>query len=227
MSLKLKKKKDILIVDDDLDVLAFLRKILENAGYNVIHANTAQDAVECVNKFAPHLILLDLVLNKSSGLNVIESLKKTSPNLSPIIMMSAKNDKKTTLSCMAKGAVDFLSKPLSSNLILQRVKKILKDFELPTLYFDENINVKAQTFADLLKLNEISCVIRSGVKLKGKTHLEYESKYLKIMGVDKCPLYTKEDGKVSDPGVYDNECFFRGVPESSALKIRKLKVVKK
>ncbi len=107
-----KRIKEILVIDDDVDILNFIQKILENAGYSVLHGSSVDDAIELIDRFAPHLILLDYKLQNHKGIELFKFLRQGKYSQTPVIMMSAIDKQKLNEQCLALGAVEFLHKPL-------------------------------------------------------------------------------------------------------------------
>jgi DNA-binding response OmpR family regulator len=99
----------ILVVDDDVGVQKLLKAFLEKQGYEVIRANTGDEALEQMNK-RPALVLLDIVLPDVHGLQVLNRIREISP-ATPIIMMTGLAEHAIGLESLERGAVDFVTKP--------------------------------------------------------------------------------------------------------------------
>lgn len=118
----MKKKKRILIVDDDKDVVAVLTMILEGVGYEV-KSTAGRRTAQKVDEYLPDLIILDIWMIGIDGRDICTYLKnqKRTKHI-PIIMISANND----IEKIAKDAEadDFIAKPFQMNDLLTMVKKI-------------------------------------------------------------------------------------------------------
>lgn len=115
----------ILIVDDEPDLREILQCNLENAGYEV---DTAESAEEALHLLSPehNLILLDVMLGGMSGFRMAERLRKELKNQTPIIFLTAKDTENDMLTGFSAGGDDDISKPFSLHEVLARIKAILR-----------------------------------------------------------------------------------------------------
>jgi DNA-binding response OmpR family regulator len=122
-------QKTILVVDDEKDLVDFVRLRLETNNYAVVAAADGEEALGAVEKNNPDLIILDILLPKLDGFKVCEKLKKD-PRFSkiPIIMLTAKGQEKDILLAKQMGADAYISKPFDAQLLLYDVKKLLEEF---------------------------------------------------------------------------------------------------
>lgn len=103
-------KKTILVVDDDPDILDFLRVILEDEGYCVLTTEKAEDVEQLLAGSLPDLILLDVLLSGKDGRKIVKQLKgQEETRHVPVVMFSAHPSAKATT--REAGADDFLAKP--------------------------------------------------------------------------------------------------------------------
>jgi two-component system alkaline phosphatase synthesis response regulator PhoP len=117
----------ILIVDDESDLLDLIEYNLEKAGYNVLKAENGQTALKLARKHLPDLILLDVMMPRMDGIEVIRELKEdTQLRNKPVIFLTARSDEKTELEGLELGADDYLSKPISTAKLLSRIKTVLR-----------------------------------------------------------------------------------------------------
>lgn len=123
----------ILVVDDEADLREILQCNLENAGYLV---DTAESAEEALRILTPEhsLILLDVMLGGMSGFRLAEKLRKELKNPIPIIFLTAKDTENDLLTGFSAGGDDYISKPFSLHEVLARIKAILRRMgnSLPT-----------------------------------------------------------------------------------------------
>lgn len=122
-----KSQFKILVVDDD----AINRRILENQligeDYQIQIADDGLSALEILRQFRPDLVLLDLMMPKMSGLDVLAHIREShSTGDLPVIILTAKNQASDLVSCFAAGANDFLMKPFSQAELLARIKNHLQ-----------------------------------------------------------------------------------------------------
>lgn len=117
-------KTRVLIVDDEMSILKFLRSNLEERGYAVISAADGEEALNIIERELPDLIILDVMMPKMDGFEVCRRLREWSPI--PIIMLSARGDEKDKVQCLDLGADDYIVKPFGSNELMARVSAVLR-----------------------------------------------------------------------------------------------------
>ncbi len=115
----------ILVVDDEPDLREILQCNLENAGYAV---DTAASAEEALRLLGPQhsLILLDVMLGGMSGFRMAETLRKELKNDTPIIFLTAKDTENDLLTGFSAGGDDYIAKPFSLQEVLVRIKAVLR-----------------------------------------------------------------------------------------------------
>ena len=125
-------KERILIVDDEEHIRELLRVNLEAAGYEVIEAETGEEAVALVrDKIA--LVVLDYMLPQMDGLEVLRKIRKDHQTASlPVLMLTAKNEEIDAVLGLEMGADDYIGKPFRVREFLARVKAALRRNTSPT-----------------------------------------------------------------------------------------------
>ena len=116
----------ILVVDDEEDLCEILKFNLENEGYEVDTANSAEEALKMTIS-SYHLLLLDVMMGEISGFkmaNILKKDKKTAQG--PIIFITAKDTENDTVTGFNLGADDYISKPFSLREVIARVKAVLR-----------------------------------------------------------------------------------------------------
>ena len=117
----------MLIVDDYEANISALRQLLEAQGYEVLTATNGRDALDLVHRDHPDLVLLDVVMPGLSGLDVCASLKSVAETcLTPIVLVSALQERATRLEGLEAGADDFLSKPVDPQELYARVRTLIR-----------------------------------------------------------------------------------------------------
>ena len=133
-------KQRILIVDDEEDICMILSYSLQKAGYEVLIAHSAEEALELLQSPIAHtpspiaLILLDIMMGEMSGLEMANHLRLDnvqSDNLPPIIFLTALSDEDTVLQGFKLGADDYISKPFRIAEVLARVAAVLRRSATP------------------------------------------------------------------------------------------------
>jgi len=117
-------KKKILIVDDEADIREILQFNLENEGYIVDTAESAEQAQKILST-EHQLILLDVMMGGISGFRFADQLRKSDIN-TPIIFLTAKDTENDMLTGFSIGGDDYISKPFSIKEVIARVKSVLK-----------------------------------------------------------------------------------------------------
>lgn len=115
----------ILIVDDEAGIREILQFNLENAGFEVDCASSAEEALEILDN-RHSLILLDVMMGGMSGFMMAEVLRKERDNQIPIIFLTAKSSENDLLTGFSSGGDDYISKPFSIQEVIVRVKAVLK-----------------------------------------------------------------------------------------------------
>lgn len=116
----------ILVVDDEEDLCEILKFNLENEGYEVDTANSAEEALK-MDLPQYHLLLLDVMMGEISGFRMANMLKKDEKTAHiPIIFVTAKDTENDTVTGFNLGADDYISKPFSLREVMVRVKAVLR-----------------------------------------------------------------------------------------------------
>ena len=117
----------VLIVDDYEVNVSALRQLVERQGYEVLTASNGRDALDLVHREHPDLVLLDVVMPGMSGLDVCASLKSVAETcLTPVVLVSALQERETRLEGLEAGADDFLSKPVDPQELYARVRTLIR-----------------------------------------------------------------------------------------------------
>ncbi len=119
-------KKRILVVDDEEDLCEILKYNLEQAGFEVCTALSAEEAL-MMNVSSFDLILLDVMMGEMSGFKMAEIIRKSKHNIKiPIIFCTAKDEEEDKIRGFDLGGDDYILKPFSVNEVLARVNAVLR-----------------------------------------------------------------------------------------------------
>ncbi len=122
---QLMKKYKILVVEDEEDLCEILKFNLENEGYKVDVANSAEEALDLkLERY--DVFLLDVMMGKMSGFRLAEKIRKERNLTAPIIFLTARDTENDLLTGFSLGADDYISKPFSVREVIARVKAVLK-----------------------------------------------------------------------------------------------------
>ncbi|WP_027125461.1 hybrid sensor histidine kinase/response regulator transcription factor [Gelidibacter mesophilus] len=139
------KKLSVLIVDDNPDILEYLKEILET-DYRVLSATNGNDGQAIVNKKTPNIVISDIMMEGMNGIELCENIK-TNINTShiPVILLTAKNSTESKIEGYEKGADLYLEKPFNSKLLLTMVKKLIQHRETLKKKFLISTSVRDET----------------------------------------------------------------------------------
>jgi len=121
-----KQKTKILIVDDEPDILEFLKYNFEKENYDVSTAKNGLKAIEKAKKNSPDLIILDVMMPDLDGIEVCRQLREMPQFASTIIVfLTARNEDYSEIAGFDVGADDYVAKPIRPRALLARIKSLL------------------------------------------------------------------------------------------------------
>ena len=120
----------ILLIDDEDDILEFVKYNLMRDGYEVFTASNGAEGIQTALKVKPHLILLDMMMPVLDGIETCKALRSSTvlKNVM-IVFLSAVGSEETQLQGYDVGADDYITKPIKMNILRSRVQAILKRIE--------------------------------------------------------------------------------------------------
>lgn len=120
----MEKRKTVLVVDDEENIVMALEAYLTKIGYHVITANCGRTAIDLFYKAAPDIIVLDLMMPDMTGEEVCKNIRLKSRV--PIIMLTAKVAEQHILKGLGLGADDYITKPFSLKELSARMEAVLR-----------------------------------------------------------------------------------------------------
>ena len=118
--------KKILLVDDEEDILEFLKYNLEQENFEVLVSTNGEDALKKISQ-KPDLILLDIMMPEINGFELYELIKKNKESQDiPIIFLTAKSGETDEIKGLNLGASDYIQKPISPKKLIARIKSNLR-----------------------------------------------------------------------------------------------------
>lgn len=118
----------ILVVDDERPIAEIIKYNLQKEGYEVNTAYDGDEAIKMVHKTNPELIILDIMLPKKNGFDVLKEIRMEF--VMPVIMLTAKEEENDKITGLELGADDYICKPFSNKELIARVKANLRRVKL-------------------------------------------------------------------------------------------------
>ena len=115
----------LMIVDDEVDLLAELKPLMERSGYEVLSASNGEQALEIAAKQKLDLIILDMLMPRLNGRDVLRRLRETG-NWTPVILLTKVNTLTERVLSLQEGADDYLNKPFDPLELVARVQAVLR-----------------------------------------------------------------------------------------------------
>ncbi len=147
----------ILVVDDVADNVEILRMRLGALGYEIVVAEDGERALAKVKETLPDLVLLDIMMPKIDGLEVVKRLK-ADPSLPfiPVILVTAKAGQKDVVAGLDAGGDDYLAKPIDHGALVARVRAMLRIKALQDQVMEMNQGLEAKVKAQVEELERVS-----------------------------------------------------------------------
>jgi DNA-binding response OmpR family regulator len=194
--------KRVLVVEDDE---ALARLLCDNIAYDGCAVERAGDAAQALAKvqaFAPHLVLLDLMLPGADGFEVCRVLSQ-GPRRTPIIILTARNRMEDKVRGLELGADDYVTKPFALDELLARVHAVLRRTHPPVVRirlgpilvdFGEN---RASRLGLALELTHLEFEILRCLALKQSSVVSREELLLSVWGFQEMPLTRTVDNAIA------------------------------
>jgi DNA-binding NtrC family response regulator len=119
------RRKTILVVDDDPSICESFDSMLGSWGFEVLQAGHADEAMRLVDRYAPDIVISDVVMPETSGIELLRQLKVGDP-YRPVLLITAQGSIDMAVEAIKQGAMDFLTKPVTD---LVRLKSLLDQAE--------------------------------------------------------------------------------------------------
>ena len=130
---------DILVVEDNKELCGLLCDFLRMENYTVSIAETGEKALSLYEKYGARLVLLDINLPELDGFSVCRKIRQN--DNTPIIMLTARDDKEDKLNGILSGADDYIEKPYDIDILLAKIKGIFKRRLSLDIISDDNITL--------------------------------------------------------------------------------------
>src|SRR5664279_4569526 len=116
----------ILLVEDDPAILEGLSALLNEESYETITADDGEKGLSLAIKESPDLVVLDIMLPKMNGLDVLQTLRNREKSNVPVIMLTSRKEEIDRVMGLEFGADDYVTKPFSTRELLARIKAVLR-----------------------------------------------------------------------------------------------------
>jgi two-component system phosphate regulon response regulator PhoB len=121
------KSEKIVVIEDEEDILEVIAYNLRREGYEVVTSTSGEDGLETIERVAPSLVVLDLMLPEIDGIELCRKLKADPLTTGiPVIMVTAKGEESDVVLGLGVGADDYVTKPFGPKELVARVKAVLR-----------------------------------------------------------------------------------------------------
>ncbi|MCB2182372.1 MAG: sigma-54 dependent transcriptional regulator [Desulfobulbaceae bacterium] len=155
--------KKILVVDDEPQILISVKATLSSAGMKSVYTESnSNTAMEVLRQDCFDIVILDLLMPGTSGMDILRTIKEELPQIS-VIMLTAVNEVENAVTCMKAGAADYLVKPIRREELVSSVEKALHQQCLR----QEILSLKEHLLSDTLKKPDIfASILTCNSKMK-------------------------------------------------------------
>ena len=166
----------VLIVDDEEGIRETLSGIFQDEGYNVITAGSGEEALKVLKEQSPDLVLLDVWLSGIDGVETLQEIKKTNPEL-PVVIISGHGNIELAVKATRVGAYDFLEKPLSLERVLLVARRALekRTLEMENRALKEDLTRKLRFIGNSMKMQQLREQIDMAAKSNSRVVILGES----------------------------------------------------
>ena len=125
------ENKNILIIDDEIDICKLISGVLEDEGYQTYNAQNSDSAISILSEDNIDLIILDVWLegSKLDGIELLQEIHSTRPEI-PIIIISGHGNIDTAVTAIKIGAYDYLEKPFKTERLMHTIKRASETYNL-------------------------------------------------------------------------------------------------
>lgn len=125
-----KNKLKILLVDDEPDILEFLKYNLQKEGYDVSIAGNGREGIEIAKASNPDLIILDIMMPEMDGIETCRLLRESQEfKETMIVFLTARNEDYSQIAGFGVGADDYITKPVKPNVLLSRISALFRRYK--------------------------------------------------------------------------------------------------
>ena len=133
-------KNNVFLIDDDKNILTSISMLLENEGYKVSTFSDGESGLKAILENSPDIAVVDIKMPRLDGIELLKKLRRTS-NM-PVIFLTSKDTEIDELLGLKVGADDYITKPFSQNILMERIRILIKRTELKNIKKKDNIGDK-------------------------------------------------------------------------------------
>ena len=190
----------IALVDDDRNILTSVAMTLEAEGFEVETYNDGQAAWDAFNKRMPDMAVLDIKMPRMDGMDLLQRLRQRSSM--PVIFLTSKDDEIDEVLGMRMGADDYVKKPFSQRLLVERIRSLLRRQDaIAGEEIEETEDTKVMVRGDL-----VMDPLRHAVKWKGHDVSLTVTEFLLLQALAQRPGFVKSRDQLMDVA-YDDQVY--------------------
>ena len=164
------KEHHILVIDDDERLRILLRRFLEESGFRVTDAGSAQEARSILKGMAFDILVVDVMMPGETGIEFLADLRKDDPV--PALFLTARSETESRIEGLEAGADDYMSKPFEPRELVLRIQRILK----------RNVLTEQKTMANDVRFGPFHFDIVSGLLTKAGSRLHITTAEQQLLG---------------------------------------------
>jgi two-component system response regulator ChvI len=192
----------IALVDDDRNILTSVSMTLEAEGFEVETYNDGLSALEAFNKRMPDMAVLDIKMPRMDGMDLLQRLRQKSSI--PVIFLTSKDDEIDEVLGLRMGADDYVKKPFSQRLLVERIRALLRRQE--TIASDAAGGEPEAETRIMVRGNLVMDPLRHAVKWKGKDVSLTVTEFLLLQALAQRPGFVKSRDQLMDVA-YDDQVY--------------------
>lgn len=190
----------IALVDDDQNILTSVSIALENEGFQVSTFSDSEMALESLLQSPPDLAVLDIKMPRLTGIELLEKLRKSSTL--PVIFLTSKDDEIDEMIGLRVGADDYIKKPFSQRLLIERIRTILRRHKAST---SQETSESGNASEELLKRGDLTLdTIRHMCLWKDHSIDLTVTEFLLLISLAKHPGHVKSRDQLIDAAYGEN-----------------------
>lgn len=183
----------IALVDDDRNIIASVSLLLESEGYSVRCYHDGSEALRGLTQDPPDMAVLDIKMPRMDGMELLQHLRKTSDL--PVIFLTSKDDEVDEVLGLRMGADDYIRKPFSQRLLLERIRTLLRRLEARKA---DSVTPAALSDTALVRGDLVLDPARHHVQWKGQTVDLTVTEFLILQGLAQRPGHVKSRDQLID-----------------------------